>query len=149
VYIDDVVDGILAAGRSEQYGEKFLLLGPEPITFKNYVLAMCRALDVGPPKLSVPYALAKLACYGLEPAWLVKNRLLGKNVLGDKPPMTRDTLLGVTADRVYDTSKGTRLLGHTPRVGVEEGLRRTVDWLIESGRLPGRTHEQRTPAAVG
>ena len=29
VVIDDVVDGILAAGRSECFGEAFLLLGPE------------------------------------------------------------------------------------------------------------------------
>lgn len=139
VYIDDVVNGILAAGRSEAYGEAFLLLGPEPITFRNYVLAMCRALGAEPPKLTIPSSLARLSCYALEPVWLAKNRLIGKQRFGDKPPMTRDTLLGVSADRVYDTSKGTRMLGHTPQVGVEEGLRRTVEWLVESGRLPERT----------
>jgi nucleoside-diphosphate-sugar epimerase len=136
VYIDDIVDGILAAGRSEQYGEAFLLLGPEAITFRDYVLSMCRALGADPPRLQIPFWLARLACYGLEPAWLLKNRVIGKKMLGDKPPMTRDTLLGVTADRVYDTSKATRLLGHTPRVGVDAGLARTVDWLARAGKLP-------------
>jgi len=136
VYIDDVVNGILAAGRSEQYGEAFLLLGPEPITFRNYVLAMCEALGVEPPKLQLPYALALLASYPLEAAWLVKNRLIGKKTLGDKPPMTRDTLAGVTTDRAYDVSKGERLLGHSPQVGVRQGLAHTVEWLAQSGRLP-------------
>jgi nucleoside-diphosphate-sugar epimerase len=136
VYIDDVVNGILAAGRSEQYGEAFLLLGPHALTFREYVLAMCRALGVDAPKLQLPYWLARLSCYGLEPAWLLKNRVLGKKMLGDKPPMTRDTLWGVTADRVYDTSKGTRLLGHTPAVRVDEGLARTVEWLARAGKLP-------------
>lgn len=136
VYIDDVVDGLLAAGRSEQYGEVFLLLGPQPLTFREYVLAMCRALGVEPPSLRIPYFAARLSCYALEPVWLVKNRLLGKEVLGDKPPMTRDTLAGVTADRVYDVSKAARLLGHTPLVNVEDGLSRTVQWLVRTGRLP-------------
>ena len=148
VFIDDVVDGILAAGRAECFGEAFLLLGPEAITFDNYVRAMCDALGVDPPKLRIPYQVALLASYGLEPAWLAKNRFVGKKLLGDKPPMTRDTLYGVTADRVYDTSKGERLLGHTPRVGVREGLARTVEWLSESGRLQARAAEAVAQSAV-
>lgn len=136
VHIDDVTDGILAAGRSDAFGEKFLLLGPRTLTFREYVLAMCRALSVGPPKLTIPYAFGLLACYGLEPAWLVKNRLLGRGVLGDKPPMTRDTLHGIAEDQVFDTSKAARILGHTPCVDVDEGLAMTVRWLAEAGRLP-------------
>ncbi len=137
VHIDDVSEGILAAGRCEAFGEKFLLVGPQVLTFHEYVLAMCRALGVELPKLHVPYALGLLACYGLEPAWLVKNRLIGKGLLGDKPPVTRDTLHGVAEDCVFDTAKTTRMLGHTPRVGVDEGLAQTVRWLAGTGRLPG------------
>jgi nucleoside-diphosphate-sugar epimerase len=136
VYIDDVVDGILAAGSSEQYGEAFLLLGPEPLTFNEYVQAMCRALGVPAPTLRIPYAIGRLSCYGLEPIWLAKNRLLGKKLLGDKPPMTGDTLAGISADRFYDTSKAQRLIGHAPKVGVDEGLLKTVEWLASINRLP-------------
>jgi nucleoside-diphosphate-sugar epimerase len=136
VYIDDVVDGILAAGRSDQYGEVFLLLGPEPVTFVDYVRAMCRALGIPGPRLHIPYIIGRLSCYVLEPLWLAKNRMLGKGPLGDKPPMTRDTLAGISADGVYDISKAQRLLGHTPRVGVDEGLARTVEWLALVNRLP-------------
>jgi dihydroflavonol-4-reductase len=136
VHIDDVTEGIIAAGKSEAFGEKFLLLGPRTLTFREYVLAMCNALGVEPPKLSIPYPLALLACYGLEPAWLIKNRLIGRGPLGDKPPMTRDTLHGIAEEQVFDTSKATRVLGHTPRVDVDEGLAQTVRWLAETGRLP-------------
>jgi sterol-4alpha-carboxylate 3-dehydrogenase (decarboxylating) len=131
-----VVDGIIAAGRSEQYGEAFLLPGPEPLTFEEYVLAMCRALEIPAPTLRIPYAVGRLSCYGLEALWLAKNRILGKKFLGDKPPMTRDTLAAISTDRFYDTSKAQRLLGHAPRIGVDEGLSRTVDWLASVGRLP-------------
>jgi len=136
VYIDDVVGGIIAAGRSEEYGEAFLLLGPEPLTFDEYVRAMCRVLGIPAPKLRIPYAIGQLSCYGLEPLWLAKNRILGKKFLGDKPPITRDTLAGISADRFYDTSKAQRLLGHVPSVGVDEGLARTVEWLASVNRLP-------------
>ncbi len=136
VYIDDVVDGILAAGRSDQYGQAFLLLGPHALTFNEYVAAMCRALGVAEPGLRVPYAIGRLSCFFLEPMWLAKNSIIGKQFLGDKPPMTRDTLGGISADRVYDISKAERLLGHRPQVPVDEGLRRTVAWLATTGRLP-------------
>ncbi len=149
VYIDDVVNGILAAGASEQYGEAFLLLGPSAITFKDYIGAMARALGVDPPSLHIPYALALLSCYGLEPAWMLKNRFIGKQRFGDKPPMTRDTLFAVTADRVYDTSKATRLLGHTPKVSVDEGMARTVDWLAGTTKLPANVSARLSERAAG
>jgi nucleoside-diphosphate-sugar epimerase len=149
VYVDDVVAGILAAGRSECYGQAFLLLGPEALTFESYVRAMCETLSVDPPRLHIPYALALASCYGLEPLWLMKNRFVGKQLLGDKPPMTRDTLHGVTADRVYDTSKATRLLGHTPNVDVRDGLTRTVDWLVSSGRLKKPLERPLAPSEAG
>jgi nucleoside-diphosphate-sugar epimerase len=136
VFIDDIVNGILAAGRSERFGEKYLLLGPEHTTFRNYVYSMCDALDVARPRWTVPYAVGLAASYVLEPAWLAKNRLIGKRRFGDKPPMTRDTLHGVSSHRYYDTSKGSREIGHTPAVTIREGLARTVGWLAGTGRLP-------------
>ena len=136
VYIDDVVDGTIAAAQSEAYGEAFLLLGPLVTTFADYVEAMSRALGVDAPALRVPYAVALLACYALEPAWHVKNRIAGPTILGDKPPMTRDSLAVVAEDQVFDTSKAERVLGHAPKVRIDEGLKRTVDWLATTGRLP-------------
>jgi nucleoside-diphosphate-sugar epimerase len=136
VYIDDVVSGIIAAGNADRYGESYLLLGPEHTTFRNYVYAMCDALDAPHPRLTIPYTLGLAATYVLEPLWLAKNRIAGKAFLGDKPPMTRDTLHGVASHRFYDTSKATREIGHTPAVSIAEGLGRTVRWLAGTGRLP-------------
>jgi nucleoside-diphosphate-sugar epimerase len=136
VFIDDIVSGIVAAGESDRYGESYLLLGPEHTTFRSYVYAMCDALGVEHPKWTIPYAVGLAASYALEPLWLVKNRVAGKKLLGDKPPMTRDTLYGVSSHRFYDTSKATREIGHTPAVSIADGLRRTVEWLAGTGRLP-------------
>lgn len=142
VHIDDVVDGIIAAGQSDRYGEAYLLLGPEHTTFREYVYAMCAALGVARPRWTMPYVLGRAACYALEPAWLVKNRVLGKHLLGDKPPMTRDTLDGVSTHRYFDTSKAARELGHKPSVSIAAGLRGTVEWLASTGRLPADVVER-------
>jgi nucleoside-diphosphate-sugar epimerase len=72
----------------------------------------------------------------------MKNRVLGTKLLGDKPPMTRDTLRGVSAHRYYDTSKATLEIGHTPAVGIAQGLRTTVEWLAGTGRLPASVVER-------
>jgi nucleoside-diphosphate-sugar epimerase len=136
VYIDDVVDGIVAAAASERYGEAFLLLGPEVTTLRGFVNSMSEALRVDRVRWRVPYAAALLASYALEPAWHIKNRTIGPDVLGDKPPITRDSLDVVARDQVFDTSRAEAAFGHTPRVDIRDGLERTVSWLSESRRLP-------------
>lgn len=40
--------------------------------------------------------------------------------------------------RLVDISKANRLLGFKPRVDLQEGLRRTIEWYRESRNLPGR-----------
>ena len=39
-----------------------------------------------------------------------------------------------TTSKVVDISKSVRDLGHTNEVGLEEGLRRTADWMRETYR---------------
>jgi nucleoside-diphosphate-sugar epimerase len=38
-------------------------------------------------------------------------------------------------DRVYSNEKAKRLLGWIPKVSMEEGFRRAVDWYFEQGYL--------------
>jgi nucleoside-diphosphate-sugar epimerase len=136
VYIDDVVDGLLAAGRSEHHGESFLLLGPQVESFQDTVNAMGEALQAPAPGKHVPYWAGRVSAYGMEGLWLLKNRLLGPDRFGDRPVLTRDTLDGVTTDYFYDTSKAAKLLGHQPKVDLRKGLARTIEWMTASGRLP-------------
>jgi nucleoside-diphosphate-sugar epimerase len=50
VYIDDLIDGLLlAAGRPAAVGERFILSGPEPVSWGTFFEAFARALKVKPP----------------------------------------------------------------------------------------------------
>ncbi len=148
VFVSDVVEGTIAAARSDRFGEVFTLTGAQATTLREFVAAMARTLRVSAPGWRIPHPLAAFSCYLLEPGWALKNRLLGRELLGDKPLMTRDSLAVVSEDQVFDIGKAQRVLGHTPRVGIEEGLRHTVDWLATTGRLPQGIADRLREASV-
>ena len=52
------------------------------------------------------------------------KRIFGSNV----EPIYRDARTGDVRDSQADISKARNLLGYQPTVGLEEGLRKTVDW---------------------
>jgi nucleoside-diphosphate-sugar epimerase len=52
------------------------------------------------------------------------KKIFGSNV----EPIYRETRAGDVHDSQADISKAQKLLGYQPTVGLEEGLRKTVDW---------------------
>ena len=53
------------------------------------------------------------------------------HVLGRRPPFTRSDVEKLMTDTVCDTSKIRSLLGFQSQYGLEEGVRRTVQWYRE------------------
>jgi nucleoside-diphosphate-sugar epimerase len=52
IYIDDLVDGlILAAGSPAAVGERFIMSGPEPVTWVTFFTEIARSLGTNPPQL--------------------------------------------------------------------------------------------------
>ncbi len=60
VYIDDLVDGfVLAATRPEAIGERFILSGPEPVTWGEFFGTFAGALATAPPEYWPAERIAK------------------------------------------------------------------------------------------
>src|SRR5690606_30774080 len=55
--------------------------------------------------------------------------------LGVDPPIHRRRVEFFTTNRTYRIAKARALLGSSPRVGVEDGLRRTAEWYRSQGLL--------------
>ena len=112
VYIDDVVDSIMASiERRLTKGEIIQIIDPVHLT-QQEVLELAGG---GKPVLRVPravvFALGKLS-----------EKPLG--MLGKQSPVAKYRLESALAQLHYESDRAQQLLGWTPRVGVREGIRR-------------------------
>jgi 2-alkyl-3-oxoalkanoate reductase len=124
VYVDDVVAGALAAAGSDAgVGEVFHLTGGVGVGtaefFGHYARLTGRRLR------SVPAPLVRAA---LRPLDLVERA-------GRTPPLSSRTLEYLTHPGTYSIAKAERLLGWTPAVDLDDGMRRTAAWLRAQGLL--------------
>ena len=60
----------------------------------------------------------------------VLKKIFGSNV----EPIYKDARAGDVRDSQADISKAAKMLGYRPTVGLEEGLRHTVDWFKQSSK---------------
>jgi 2-alkyl-3-oxoalkanoate reductase len=114
VYIDDVVDAIMAAvGKRLGKGEIIQIIDPEHLTQED-VLGLAGGAR---PILRVPrpvvFALGKLSEYPL-------------GALGRPSPIGVYRLKSALARLHYESQQAANLLGWKPRVGVREGIRRVT-----------------------
>lgn len=119
-YIDDLIDGILLASRTKAaLGEVFTLAGPSCPTNGEFVALIAEVLGKRQPRARVP--LFPIYCLAV-----VCDRVC--RPLGLTPPLYPRRLDFFSKDRAFDIGKARRLLGYTPRIDLEKGLRLTAEW---------------------
>jgi predicted dehydrogenase/nucleoside-diphosphate-sugar epimerase len=115
VYIDDVVDALMLAAKSNlRAGEVVQIVDPEPWT-QNQVLA-----EVAGPSARV-VRVPRSAVMAMGRA---SELMLG--LLGKKSPVSPYRLSSALALRRFESQRARQLLDWKPRVGVREGIRRTI-----------------------
>jgi nucleoside-diphosphate-sugar epimerase len=127
LYVTDAAEGALAAGTSEKAIGQAYTLGPDPeFRIREFIGAICRELDIRPPRFSVPYAVAApLANVSEGLARLIRAK--------EPPSLTRMSIFLMSQDQRFDVSKARRDLGWQSQVSMEEGVRLTADWVREAG----------------
>lgn len=127
VYIDDLVDGIvLAAGLPEGSGRIFILWGDEPVTCREFFRNHWQwAGKKGNPP-SIPLAAALKITQSI---WWV-NRKLNRH-----DEVTPDAMLMFSRKGGFSIENARKHLGFEPKVKLEEGLRRSEEWLREIGEI--------------
>jgi dihydroflavonol-4-reductase len=127
IYIDDLVDGMLAAQeREEAVGRVFLLAGPAPIALRDLAERIAAELGVTPPRWQLPY----------RPIWLLSALVEAAcRPLGIQPPIYPRRVDFYAHDYEFDTARAREGLGFVPRVDVDEGVRRTIAAYREEGLL--------------
>jgi len=119
IYIDDLVDGIIAAARRGRRGESYILCGNEVVTFKQYFEYFTGMLH----KKSLPsvpgWAAITLAAL---------TEWLGKAI--HRPPIfTRSEIKSSMTTIAFNGAKAFDELGFKPKISLEQGMAKVSEWL--------------------
>jgi nucleoside-diphosphate-sugar epimerase len=127
VYVDDVVSAFFkACERNEALGEGLIIAGPAACTLRQLIDEITRV--TGSKRYGVRLPLAPM----LGVAAVVED-VSAK--LGIDPPIYRRRMDFFHSDSEFDTSRARRVLDWEPRVGLQEGIRRTYEDYRNSGAL--------------
>lgn len=126
VYVDDVVDGLLACAEQidRAAGEVFIVAGPESVTLEALARTAARAAGVSILPFKVPAGLAKLGATVCEAVC---------KPLGLEPPIHHRRLDFFLRNQAFDISKITTELGFAPQVDMDTGVNKTIHWYQEQG----------------
>jgi dihydroflavonol-4-reductase len=119
-YVDDLCDGFrLCAVQPAAAGRTYLLAGGEVTTLKELIAITADVAGVPPPRIKLP----------VWPAWLAGAACEALcKPLGIEPPIYRRRVDFFTKSRAFDISRARAELGFAPRVGLREGIGRTLEW---------------------
>jgi nucleoside-diphosphate-sugar epimerase len=126
-YIDDLVEGFRLCGiQAAAANRTYILAGAEVTTLNELTALIAAVAAVPPPRLHLP----------VWPFWLAGAACEAVCVpLGLEPPIYRRRVDFFTKSRAFDISRARRELGYEPRVGLREGVTRTLDWYRAQGWL--------------
>lgn len=127
VYIDNLVDAfVLAAQPGVGAGQAYIVGDAEYFPIQELVARVARALGV---RVRIPH----------YPIWpLIAAGHVCETVcrpIGVEPPIFPRRVDWFRQVRAFRIDKARRDLGYEPRVGIDEGLRRTGDWYLATGRI--------------
>src|SRR5438552_906528 len=124
-FVDDLVEGFRLCGVHPAAANRtYILAGGEVTTLNELVGLVAEGAGVPAPAWHLPVwpfwtlgAVCEMVCrpFGIE------------------PPIHRRRVDFFTKSRAFDITRARTEIGFNPRVGLREGIRRTLDWYREHG----------------
>ncbi len=128
VYIDNLVDAfLLAAAPGVGSGKAYLIADDEYFTIEDLVRRVGRAIDID----------VRISHYPIWPL-IIAGHVCEKlcKPFGIAPPIFPRRVYWFRQVRAFRIDKARRELAYEPRIGIDEGLRRTGQWYRAHGYLP-------------
>lgn len=121
-FVEDLANGfILAAEKKESEGEIFTIGGEGYLTLSELVEKIAKVLNKPVKKMKIP----------IWPVWFAGLLCeITCKPFGISPPIYRRRVDFFVKDRAFDISKAKRVLGYSPKVSLDEGVKRTAEWYL-------------------
>lgn len=127
VYIDNLVDAFVAALEAEHWeGEAYIIGDEEYVPIEDLVRRVSKALETSVRVPHFPFLPLSVAAHLCEAVC---------KPLGISPPIFPRRADWYRQVRAFKIDKAKRDLGYDPKVGLDEGLRRTAEWYQAEGFL--------------
>jgi nucleoside-diphosphate-sugar epimerase len=127
VYVENLIDGlVLSLKEKKSIGEKYIIADETAVTFLELSQTIADTENVNLPKIKIPVSAAKISAYFFETI---------RKIMEFDPPLTKDRVNFLTENHAYDISKAKKELGFMPKVSLEEGVKRSVEWYKTNGFL--------------
>jgi len=123
-YVDNVADAhVLAVDNlltsRTAAGEAIFITNEQPIPFRDFCLAVWREFEHFPPfEINIPRIVATF--FGLLADLITR-------LTGTQTTLSYGSVNDAVSVRYCNGEKARRLLGYSPRVGLEEGIRMSCD----------------------
>lgn len=119
-YIEDLIAGFrLCATVPRAAGRTYILAGADVTTLNELVAIVAQEAHVAPPRVHLP----------VWPFWIAGALCEAVCApLGIEPPLYRRRVEFFTKSRAFDISRARTELGYAPKVGLREGVARTLAW---------------------
>jgi nucleoside-diphosphate-sugar epimerase len=127
LYIDNLIDAfMLAMERDKGNGQAYLIADEEYLEIEELVRKVGRALEIE----------VKIKHYPIIPL-IIAGHLFEKLCKPFKitPPIFPRRVDWYRQNRAFKIDKAKKELGYQPRVGIDEGLKRTAEWYKKEGYL--------------
>jgi nucleoside-diphosphate-sugar epimerase len=127
-YVENLVDAAtLALSEGAAAGQTFNVTDGLDITWRRFVDDLAQGLGSPPPRLNLPYPVARGLGAAMERSYRLLRTAAG---LSTPPLLSRQAVDVMGRDQSFSNARIRERLGWEPRVGYETGLRNTLDWLI-------------------
>jgi len=122
-----------AQGEGSAAGETFFIQNNEPISFREFSLAVWKEFGHLPPAVEVPIPEGLAWVLGLMAEVFTR-------ISGTPTTLSRGSVMDACAMRYASGDKARRILGYRPRIGLEAGLKRSCQ--DYSRRIASRSRSQ-------
>ena len=122
VYVENLVDGIISACfHPDAPGEAFIITDGLDITWKTFTEKLADEMNVKRPKMSIPFSIGYFAAFLMESFYKIFK-------IKTPPLLTRYRISNGGLNYHFSIDKAKKILGHKPKVDLDEAIKRTVAW---------------------